>query len=264
MPKHAFKVDFLSFSVRGDIYPQQFAEDGYQLAGQVLNHYALSLGIPASVFEPQAIGQGRGGYRFSVNVGTIARSFTGHPVSPPFVELTGSMLDRLREHVGDPELVCLVAEYVTRLDLCVDLESDMTPTEFVASMTTKRDYRRDSVKSRDGLTEYIGSPKSERMCRVYRYSDPHPRSKLLRVEVQLRGTTAKHYAQIVAEKGAKAALLDATAVYSFNNPLWRQPEGKTAIARTYPKDKENARLLRFWYKTCVPVQQKLRERGLLE
>lgn len=258
------KIDYLAFSARGGALPYLRDAVGYDLAQLVLEHTLHSLGVPLSALPAGAIGRGRGGYRFAWNMGTGARAFAGHPTSPPYVEFTGSALDSLREHVSDPEIAALTADTASRLDLCTDISTDTRPSEFVASMASKRAYARSQHVSISGETQYIGSPSSDRMCRVYRYAEPHPRAAFLRVEVQLRSLYARHYATQTAIRGAYNALLDATATYSFTSPLWRQVDARTAVARTYPDDARNARLLRFWYKTCVPVQNKLKEAGLLE
>ena len=99
---------------------------------------------------------------------------------------------------------------VTRVDVAVDAWTDTTPIEAWGGVANKT-Y---SVnQSKDGQTVYVGSPKSEKMMRVYRYNAPHPRSHLLRSEVVFRRGWAKKLA---------SALSDETALIQFVGAFWKQ------------------------------------------
>jgi DNA relaxase NicK len=86
---------------------------------------------------------------------------------------------------------------ITRIDLCADFETTLQPFEVCknAEVTTRAD-----MDSQTGQTVYLGSPKSERFVRVYRYAPPHPRSQFLRVEIVYRREYAKKIIGIMAKQ----------------------------------------------------------------
>lgn len=90
---------------------------------------------------------------------------------------------------------------VTRLDVAVDVNTDVRPIGTGISADSKT-WSVSSSKS--GETVYCGSPKSEKMMRVYRYNDPHPRSHLLRSEVVFRRGWAKKLAEKLSHPSALA------------------------------------------------------------
>lgn len=97
----------------------------------------------------------------------------------------------------------------TRLDVAVDVVTDTRPSETGFSL----DNKTVSINfSQSGETVYIGSPKSEKMMRVYRYAEPHPRAGLLRSEVVFRRGWAKKLA---------GALKHSTGMAQFVADYWR-------------------------------------------
>lgn len=92
---------------------------------------------------------------------------------------------------------------VTRIDIASDIETQVSPLEFVKAVSHERMRTFGHVLSETGETCYVGSQKSERFARVYRYNAPHPRAHLLRVEHVYR----KEYAKKVAEACAGSTLV---------------------------------------------------------
>jgi len=86
---------------------------------------------------------------------------------------------------------------VTRLDVACDIETQTAPSEFVKQVNHERMRTSGQVISDTGETCYVGSQKSERYARVYRYNAPHPRAHLLRVEHVFRKDYAKKVAQAI-------------------------------------------------------------------
>lgn len=101
------------------------------------------------------------------------------------VEFTGSDCD----DVVEPVLfeVLRHASNISRLDIAIDIETDMTPREYTGRGYDARFTTKETISSSTGETVYIGSRKSDRYVRVYRYTGPeHPRSHLLRIEFVLK------------------------------------------------------------------------------
>lgn len=110
-------------------------------------------------------------------------------VSFASVELTGSECT----DIGDAAVLKLAAESrnVSRLDIAIDIECQTMPTDFVAEGVSASFSSRQVITSDTGQTVYIGSTKSDRYLRVYRYTgSEHPRSHLLRLEFCLRNDRA--------------------------------------------------------------------------
>lgn len=83
------------------------------------------------------------------------------------------------------------AEFLSRIDVAIDLETDDTPEQFVEDREGGRARTHSHMMSDKGTTIYVGSMHSEHYCRVYRYNSPHPRAHLLRVEFVARRKRAK-------------------------------------------------------------------------
>jgi len=95
-----------------------------------------------------------------------------------------------------------VSDRVTRIDIACDVETQTTPPQFIEAMVGKRMQSSGYQKSNRGETCYVGSQKSDRYARVYRYAPPHPRSNLLRIEHVFR----KEYAKSVAAQAGSNGL----------------------------------------------------------
>ena len=107
------------------------------------------------------------------------------------LEISGVGCKRLRDIESDIAIVREFADRITRIDIAVDLESDVDPEEFAYDRTDGKFKSGAVMKSGNGNTVYIGSRKSDRYARIYRYYDPHPRSKFLRVEMVCKGKAAR-------------------------------------------------------------------------
>lgn len=135
-----------------------------------------------------------------------------------FVELPGQACSWAREAgIFDP-LVRQTHERASRIDCAVDITTNTTPGAFVAAGYAKR-FEKNTVhgKSDTGETYYVGARKGARFARVYRYSSPHPRAHLLRVETQFSGPSARSLASVLANRGALEAVRSAHAVFAWSS-----------------------------------------------
>lgn len=113
------------------------------------------------------------------------------------VEVSGQGCEKLLKAEALQSLLERVVERVTRIDVACDIETPVTPSEFVQEVAHKRMQASGYQKSNTGETCYVGSQKSERYARVYRYNNPHPRAHLLRVEHVFRRDHAKIVARAI-------------------------------------------------------------------
>lgn len=134
-------------------------------------------------------------YRFAVQeANCLARIDWGRAGEGYLVSLPGTTCRRIRE-VGQLGMVLgTKTGAITRVDIACDMETKTTPTEFVKKRTHKKFQTTSFFDSPDGQTAYVGSWKSDRFARVYRYAEPHPRASLLRAEHVFRGRQAKQVA----------------------------------------------------------------------
>lgn len=107
---------------------------------------------------------------------------------------------------------------VTRLDIAVDMETDTDPRDFVEQRSNKRQKSVETAVSSTGTTCYIGSRKSDRYARVYRYNDPHPRADLLRCEMVFRGKHADIAARQWLAVGDEELAARAGNIYGWEHP----------------------------------------------
>lgn len=168
-------------------------------------HRALS----SSTWIP---GKGRKGQGASFHDEQSGSSvFYGGAHSVSVAEFPGGGCKMLRSFSGDREIASQARDTCTRIDVAIDVLCDITPMAVDAAGFSGKFATSSMAKSLTGQTLYIGSEKSERFVRVYRYHPPHPRAHLLRIEIVSRRKYAKAVCTAIAAQGlgaAAATLLD--------------------------------------------------------
>lgn len=214
--------------------------------------------IIASIVDLGEQGAGRPPYSVSWRHSGI-RVYAGKP-NTVLIEIEGQGSQAL----GDKmmlRILSLMWQRVTRIDLAADMICNTEPETFVEYSEAKRIRARGTVVSDTGTTIYVGSKKSNRYMRVYRYSDPHPRSDTLRCELVYRGSYAQEVAQYVARKGVVAAIRAYGDTYGIKHPEWQPdiadvtPEWKPAIRRN-----QNG-TIRWLIAQCAPAFRKCVQEG---
>jgi len=148
----------------------------------------------------------RAPYSYARRSDDATRTLYVHPLSAHFTfEAAGTHCQRIPHLM--PSLMHQFGGMFSRIDLAVDIETDVTPLEFDKAIDAPLIKTRSKMESSTGQTVYIGSRSSERFARVYRYYAPHPRAKLLRVEFQYKGD----YANALASEIAAGVTLDSLA-----------------------------------------------------
>lgn len=226
----------------------------------------LRAGIPAFTDTSSGVwqlGKGRSGYSWSVGHTSGAVLFCGHPTQPPVLECGGAACDLLQRF---GELLPLIArhhERVTRLDLAGDLVCDITPDAFLAFGRSGRHKASGAKDSATGSTRYIGSETSVRRVRVYRYFEPHPRHKALRVEAVLRAELAKHYAFQTTVCKLDDLWSDAIKPFAFKCPQLRLPSQSVEPLLTLKNEPTSAARLRWLEKQIKPAVCAAHRAGLI-
>lgn len=136
------------------------------------------------------------------------------------VEISGQGCERLIERGEIENILLRCKERVTRIDIASDVETSTQPAEFVSIVKHERMRFSGYQKSETGETCYVGSQKSERYARVYRYYEPHPRSHLLRVEHVFRRDYAKSVAQAIVAHGLEETAAAAGEAFGWAHAEW--------------------------------------------
>lgn len=185
------------------------------------------------------------------------------------VELSGQQCQKLSDEGTLIPLMKDTHEKCTRIDLACDIHVGETNRvlEFIDAGFSPRFKTTSEIVSSKGTTFYIGSRKSERMCRVYQYNPPHPRAENLRLEIELKGARAKQVA------GTYVNELDLIGLFSACvNPYKFESE---ILANSIPIDpnetlptitgKQSANATVFWFHSqVVPAFQRLVEAGVID
>jgi len=137
------------------------------------------------------------------------------------VEISGQGCERLIKLGKMDAILGGSHERTTRIDVATDIETSAMPSEFVAFLSHERMRASGYQKSETGETCYVGSKKSDRYARVYRYFPPHPRSNLLRIEHVFRRDYAKVVAQEIVNGSVEAVALAAGKAFGWAHDEWK-------------------------------------------
>lgn len=261
------KIDYLSFTSKEFHYvPQSAVEAHFVVAYEAARAWRdlcdnSSNALVTSAWRHCAA---RSGYTRAARHSSGARYFAGHASAAPLIELPGAACDQLRAFDRLAQLVSDHCDSVTRLDLAGDLVCDLSPAEFVAAGYSSRIRTRSSVVSATGSTEYLGSPKSDRFVRVYRYAEPHPRSDALRVEVVLRRELSKSAAQVLLSSPVDQVWRSALSTLSFKSPSWGTASDVSLPRLTLPKEPTAASRMRWLDKQIRPAALEAHRAGLID
>jgi hypothetical protein len=211
------------------------------------------------------IEKGSGFYsvRLRHEVSGVAISF-GDINAHLFVELSGracANLDALGEL--DP-LIARCADRTSRIDFAVDISTELDPEHFSASRNNTSFKSNGTLRSPSGTTCYLGSRKSERMARIYRYNEPHPRSHILRVEAEYKGDAAKALAKHLVETSVRQACLDAHKPFGWTHAVWDSEDGDGVKIPYKAYNPSNAATVRWLYGDVITALRKAIEAGIVD
>jgi len=155
------------------------------------------------------------------------------------VQCSGQVCDKLMERLGVNVISQAANRRATRIDLAVDMEVELSPVEFTACRNEGHFKTSGFYSSETGETCYVGSRSGERMARVYRYSPPHPRSHLLRAEVEYKGEAAKALCEALKSGSLTEVTLSAHLPFGWKHPVWNTDNVELSNIQARPYDKSN-------------------------
>jgi len=235
-------------------------------AAFVQNHLPFIVGddlcnlmrFDTTVWEKTA---GRPPFAFALRANGIA-IYAGKP-SLILIEVSGQGCDYLRRLGNLEKIILKTAATTTRIDVACDIITEINPQAFVARSKSRRARAKSYIKSDTGVTAYVGSRKSERYARVYRYTEPHPRANTLRVEMVSRKDTGKAVARLYCDKGLEAVLKHLTFTYGWEHPLW-QTEAIEQNVKRHRADRPTSKTMMWLIKQAAPAFKKLVADGTIE
>ena len=258
------KIDYLAFTVPCRV---PFEEGNEESIGAALTMFLDFLGenwLPIAQRHRWEVYKAKGFYHTRIfdEQAKISLSF-GNTNSHIYVEFGGQALDFVRATGLYEGLIQSVGTRTSRIDFAVDFESEVSVEDFIGNRQKGRFKAGGNVFSEDGDTSYIGSWKAERFARVYRYHEPHPRSKMLRAEVVLRGTYAKQAMAIVTSLGEVQAALAAHEPFGWQHQLWQPTEAVVSEIVSKRHDKEGASTIRWLNGDVAACIVRLHSEGLI-
>ena len=184
--------------------------------------------------------------------------------STVLVEFTGRGVQTLRELEILHAVIENTKDITTRLDIAIDIDTQTTPIEFVAAGYNKRIKARRTFEEKSGTTVYIGSRKSDKFCRVYRYNEPHPRSDKLRIEYEMHRGQAKIAASYWLAHGTTYIADMVTKYYD-----WKHKENPIMdnMIDAMPSDvskRSSAKTLIWLIEQVAPAFRRLVEEGVIQ
>jgi hypothetical protein len=259
------KVDYLSFNAPTRIPMGQGDLDLLSIVDLVMEEYLEGLWSPITIGHSWETYKAKGFYhtRFFDADAKIS-VFCGNVNRHVYCEIGGQALDFIRALGCYEDLIQKVATRTSRVDFAVDLETETRPSDFIVNRQVKAFKAGGEVFSEDGETAYVGSWKAERFARVYRYHEPHPRAKLLRVECVLRGNYAKQGMSLILNEGEVAAAMVAHKAFGWSHPDWEPDVASESSIKSQRADKERAGTVRWIYGDVIRAIAKAHAENLID
>jgi hypothetical protein len=180
------------------------------------------------------------------------------------VEISGSGCERLISEGKLSEILVCCKERVTRIDIACDIETTVMPTEFVKEMSHERMRTSGQVISDTGETCYVGSQKSERYARVYRYNAPHPRAHLLRVEHIFRKDYAKKVANSLVRTSLEGIAKSAGLAFGWKHAEWKPDDVEAAEISLVSERRDTGKTVHWLVTSCASAFKRLCADGTIK
>jgi len=177
------------------------------------------------------------------------------------VEHTGVGCEELRQNGLLDAILSNTGYKFTRIDIAHDLETETRPIDF-AEKRSEQSTRAFGVQVSDtGETVYIGSKKSDRTCKIYRYNSPHPRSHLLRIEYTYRGHHARALQEFyIIDHDVKACAEVSAVRYGWQHTAYKA-KGDTVPLKAWRADRKQSKTVRWMFAQVAPALAKLIKSG---
>jgi len=173
------------------------------------------------------------------------------------VEISGQGCETIIALGEFDKLLVAVASRVTRIDIATDIETATKPLAFVQQTSHDRMRASGFQKSETGETCYVGSQKSDRYARVYRYAPPHPRSHLLRIEHVFRRDYAKMVAGNCVVSDMSSVAMAAGKAFGWAHPEWNIAAKATLDLSPVKAERGGGKTISWLVRSCAPAFRRL-------
>jgi hypothetical protein len=260
-----YLVDWFSFTLPSQMVLYEAFSDGLANAYRSMAEGGFTEALLSLHQGEWEFFSGNGFYHTRIMDSASKLSISWGDINPTiFIECTGVTCQCLRNASLLGATISQFRERATRIDLTADINTDTTPSTFVSARVGVRFLSTSQIVSPTGETQYVGSWKSDRFARVYRYNSPHPRSKNLRVEHVLKGKWAKEAANSISEKGLKSTLISCSLPFGWAHPDWRPDMMVEKISLTKNHDRDGASRLRWLNNSVAPSLKRAIQDGLID
>lgn len=176
------------------------------------------------------------------------------------IEIEGTGVQNLRQDKLLKRIIKNYGQYLTRIDIATDWETDVSPREFSDYREANRFKAHTEITSDTGETCYVGSKESDRYARTYRYSEPHPRHKLLRCEFVLRDGNAKQFATMLQTERLSSLTGKLFRTFGFCHRLIIDHKQSEAL-RSAPRAGNMGSTERWLFTQVLPACKKMIDAG---
>jgi len=179
------------------------------------------------------------------------------------VEISGQGCEELLRYNQLNRVVECCKDRMTRIDIACDIECDVSPADFAECVMHERMRTSGHVVSDTGETYYVGSQKSDRYARVYRYNKPHPRAHLLRVEHVFRRSYAKKVGEACSSHDITAIAKSAGEAFGWKHAAWKIEEIDGADISVVKSEATMGGTVFWLIKSVAPAFKRLCEQGTI-
>jgi len=173
------------------------------------------------------------------------------------IEISGSGCEKLIATGTLGHVLDGCKERVTRIDVATDIETGTQPSEFVFFLSHERMRASGYQRSETGETCYVGSKKSDRYARVYRYYAPHPRSNLLRIEHVFRRSYAKVVAQQILDTSIEGVAAAAGKAFGWSHVDWQPDAAQHADISVTASERGGGTTVMWLVRSVAPAIKRL-------
>lgn len=255
-------VDWLTWTMRPPRQPENIQEV-YHIARRLLK--GLSHEHEEFAFDGQGFDRSIRVSNFDLCLSREDQGFRlggGGPTGYFLFDASGRACDSIRDPALSRRIVSEIRGLLTRFDYAVDIRTGTLPSEF-ANTRSHQAFRSVSfIRSDTGETVYVGSRKSDRFARVYRYNPPHPRADLLRVEYVFRRGMAAAAAEQYCEQDNDAHFLARLGnTWGWSHKDWNARSRTDERIEAPTVDRHTEDTIAWLYKQVVPAMARVLRSG---
>jgi len=260
-----YLIDWFSFTLPAQMVVEAAFDDGLANAYLSMAEGGFTDVLLSLHKGEWQVFKGSGFYHTRIMDETSKLSVSWGTVNPHIlIECSGVTCQCLRDHDLLNSVIAAFQTRATRIDLTCDITTETRPIDFTAKALGISFKSRTSMTSPTGDTEYVGSWKSDRFARVYRYAPPHPRSGNLRVEHVLKGDWAKSAAASFSSVGLKQTLIGCSLPFGWSHSDWRPGQMVEKLSLTKKHDRDGASTLRWLNNSVAPSLKRAVQEGLID